>query len=255
MDDLQAWAEAEAEAQEQERERERAEREALARVCDDVKVQSENSRLSTPAQWAEAGFVPAHMTAEDFEMFVYEFLEEERAAREVEAAAEEQAAAEAQAAAEESPDAPEAPAMPEPSASPAPDAPEPVIDSESIVVLVGAHSYYLYHSGIMTAAYAHWAFLAAEDNPMITLVDCAREDSRIYPRPLAAKSLRNPPFRMTDAQIAQAWEAVQASGDYPDIQRTVATNGAAYFYSTDYLSPVYAERLAQWDAVERRHQR
>lgn len=43
------------------------------------------------------------------------------------------------------------------------------IHCEHIVTLVGQHSYYLYDSDLMTKSYAHWAFLAAEDNPMATI--------------------------------------------------------------------------------------
>ena len=56
---------------------------------------------------------------------------------------------------------------------------------------------------------------------------------------------------MTDEQIQQTWEAVRDSGNYPDIERTVASNGDVYYYSTDYLSADYAESLAEYDAVER----
>ena len=82
---------------------------------------------------------------------------------------------------------------------------ELAIDCEHIATLVGAHSYYVYDRSIMTDTYAHWAFLAAEDDRVVTFVECVREDSRVYPRPLAASSLKNPPFRMTDEDIAATW--------------------------------------------------
>ena len=65
------------------------------------------------------------------------------------------------------------------------------IHCEHIVTLVGQHSYYLYDSDLMTKNYAHWAFLAAEDNPLATFVDCVREDGRVYPRPFAAEDSRS----------------------------------------------------------------
>ena len=70
-------ADAEAEA----RARVLAEHNALARVFDDVRAQSASSRLVTPARWAEIGLVPAHLTSDEFEMFVYEYLEDEQNAR------------------------------------------------------------------------------------------------------------------------------------------------------------------------------
>ena len=337
--------------------RELAENNALADVFDDVRKQSADSHLVTPERWPEIGLVPEHMTAEDFEMFVYEWLEDyqaehkdeieaERAAERVKAAAVrsatravgvppkipnrrlEQIEADNEAKAAEAADkAPEAvedsaeaesaagvdastqvdnaveaaesaavaatPAVSEPvPASPdsAAEEEQPAEDDRSpfaglripegyrleqiegewvlvedenaapvrkeikcnrIKVLMGMHSYYLYDETLMTASYARWAFLAAEDNPVVTFVECVREDSRVYPRPYAAECLKNPPFRMTDEQIEETWRTVRDSGNYPDIERTEASNGDVYYYSTQYLESGYAASLAEYDAVER----
>ncbi|WP_298627092.1 hypothetical protein [uncultured Senegalimassilia sp.] len=338
--------------------RELAENNALADVFDDVRKQSADSHLVTPERWPEIGLVPEHMTDEDFEMFVYEWLEDyqaehkdeieaERAAEREKAAAvrsatravgvppkipnrrlaqieadnEEKAvevadkASEAadQGSAEVEPAAADAstqsgnaaqaaesaavaatPAASEPAPASSDEAEtndeQPVEEDRSpfaglripegyrleqiegewvlvedenavpvrkeikcnrIKVLMGMHSYYLYDETLMTASYAHWAFLAAEDNPVVTFVECVREDSRVYPRPYAAECLKNPPFRMTDEQIEETWQAVRDSGNYPDIERTEASNGDVYYYSTQYLESGYAASLAEYDAVER----
>ena len=337
--------------------RELAENNALADVFDDVRKQSANSHLVTPERWPEIGLVPEHMTAEDFEMFVYEWLEDyqaehkdeieaERAAERAKAnavrsatravgvppkipnrrLAQIQADNEAKAAetADKAPEAVEDSAEAEsaagvdasmqvdnaaesaesaavaaaPTASePAPASPDDASEDDQsaeddrspfaglripegyrleqiegewvlvedenaapvrkeikcnrIKVLMGMHSYYLYDETLMTASYARWAFLAAEDNPVVTFVECVREDSRVYPRPYAAECLKNPPFRMTDEQIEETWQAVRDSGNYPDIERTEASNGDVYYYSTQYLESGYAASLAEYDAVER----
>lgn len=337
--------------------RELAENNALADVFDDVRKQSADSHLVTPERWPEIGLVPEHMTAEDFEMFVYEWLEDyqaehkeeieaERAAERAKAAAVRSATravgvppkipnrrleqieadneAKATEAADKAPEAVEDSAEAEsaagvdasvqvddaaesaesaavaatPAASePAPGSPDSAAEDEQpaeddrspfaglripegyrleqiegewvlvedenaapvrkeikcnrIKVLMGMHSYYLYDETLMTASYARWAFLAAEDNPVVTFVECVREDSRVYPRPYAAECLKNPPFRMTDEQIEETWQAVRDSGNYPDIERTEASNGDAYYYSTQYLESGYAASLAEYDAVER----
>ena len=313
--------------------RELAEHNALADVFDDVRAQSAQSALVEPTRWPEIGLVPEHLDAEEFEMLVYEYLEDERAAQaedEADAApvyrtatravgvprafggsepaeaadgvfanAEPEDAEEASAGAVDA----EATACSEVSFDPAaadasgeaiegapatakalegdddpfaglelppgyrlvemegefvlvPDEEaEPVeraIDCSGIVALVGAHSYYLYDRTVMTDAYAHWAFLAAEDDNVVTFVDCVREDSRIYPRPLAASSLGNPPFNLAEDAVAQTWDIVRESGAYPDIQQTTASNGDVYYFSTEHLSPAYAASLAEWDAVERK---
>lgn len=336
--------------------RELAENNALADVFDDVRKQSADSHLVTPERWPEIGLVPEHMTAEDFEMFVYEWLEDyqaehkdeieaERAAERARAAAvrsatravgvppkipnrrlaqieadneakaaeaadkapeavedsaeaESAAGVDASAQVDNAAEAAESAAVATPTASePAPASPDdasegdqPAEDDRSpfaglripegyrleqiegewvlvedenaapvrkeikcnrIKVLMGMHSYYLYDETLMTASYARWAFLAAEDNPVVTFVECVREDSRVYPRPYAAECLKNPPFRMTDEQIEETWQAVRDSGNYPDIERTEASNGDVYYYSTQYLESGYAASLAEYDAVER----
>lgn len=337
--------------------RELAEHNALADVFNDVRKQSADSHLVTPDRWAEIGLVPDHMTPDDFEMFVYEWLEDylaehkdeieaERAAERAKAAAVRSATravgvppkipnrrlaqieadneAKATEAADKAPEAVEDSAEAEsaagvdasvqvddaaesaesaavaatPAASePAPGSPDSAAEDEQpaeddrspfaglripegyrleqiegewvlvedenaapvrkeikcnrIKVLMGMHSYYLYDETLMTASYARWAFLAAEDNPVVTFVECVREDSRVYPRPYAAECLKNPPFRMTDEQIEETWQAVRDSGNYPDIERTEASNGDVYYYSTQYLESGYAASLAEYDAVER----
>ena len=359
-------------------ERELAENNALADVFDDVRRQSSDSQLVVPSRWVELGLVPGHTTSDEFEMLVYEYLEDyrrdhkdeiaaekaerarkassirsatravgvppkipnrrlkqieedekaaaEKAARETsEAEAEKAASGEAVApdgasasrqpadvtdasvALESSPvavdsgssarsDAMEAhtPHVSE-TASAAPDSsadssmdstaaddgpfaglklPEgyklvelegeyvlvpdedaaPVkkeIHCEHIVTLVGQHSYYLYDSDLMTKSYAHWAFLAAEDNPMATFVDCVREDGRVYPRPFAAEDLANPPFRMSASKVEDTWAELQKSGAYPDIERCEASNGDVYFFSTLYMDRTLAESLAEYRSVER----
>ncbi|WP_417757652.1 hypothetical protein [Senegalimassilia anaerobia] len=337
--------------------RELAENNALADVFDDVRKQSADSHLVTPERWPEIGLVPEHMTAEDFEMFVYEWLEDyqaehkdeieaERAAERAKAAAVRSATravgvppkipnrrleqieadneAKAAEAADKAPEAVEDSAEAESAAGvdastqvdnaveaaesaavaatpavsePAPASPDSAAEEEQpaeddrspfaglripegyrleqiegewvlvedenaapvrkeikcnrIKVLMGMHSYYLYDETLMTASYARWAFLAAEDNPVVTFVECVREDSRVYPRPYAAECLKNPPFRMTDEQIEETWQAVRDSGNYPDIERTEASNGDVYYYSTQYRESGYAASLAEYDAVER----
>lgn len=365
-------------------ERELAENNALADVFDDVRRQSSDSQLVVPSRWVELGLVPGHMTSDEFEMLVYEYLEDycrdhkdeiaaekaERARKassirsatravgvppkipnrrlkqieEDEKAAAKKAAREASEAgtATSASGADETTASAGESAAPdatialggavdavapsgvlassqvaaesdssvraeamdvfAPHASEaasaapaelskdgaasgddpfadlklpegyklvelegeyvlvpdedaaPVkkeIHCEHIVTLVGQHSYYLYDSDLMTKSYAHWAFLAAEDNPLATFVDCVREDGRVYPRPFAAEDLANPPFHMSKSKVEDTWAELQKSGEYPDIERCEASNGDVYFFSTLYMDRTLAESLAEYRSVER----
>lgn len=365
-------------------ERELAENNALADVFDDVRRQSSDSQLVVPSRWVELGLVPGHMTSDEFEMLVYEYLEDYRRDHKDEIAAEkaerarkassirsatravgvppkipnrrlkqieEDEKAAAQKAAREASEAgtatsasgaDETKAVAGESAAPdaaislgravdaaapsgvlassevaaesassvrseavdvfAPHASEaasaapaelskdgaassddpfadlklpegyklvelegeyvlvpdedaaPVkkeIHCEHIVTLVGQHSYYLYDSDLMTKSYAHWAFLAAEDNPLATFVDCVREDGRVYPRPFAAEDLANPPFHMSESKVEDTWAELQKSGEYPDIERCEASNGDVYFFSTLYMDRTLAESLAEYRSVER----
>lgn len=365
-------------------ERELAKNNALADVFDDVRRQSSDSQLVVPSRWVELGLVPGHMTSDEFEMLVYEYLEDyrrdhkdeiaaekaerarkassirsatravgvppkipnrrlkqieedekaaaQKAAREtsevgaatsasgadettasagesaapdaaitlggaVDAAAPSGALASSEVAAESAssvraeamdvfaPHASEAAsaAPAEPSKDGAASGDDPFADlklpegyklvelegeyvlvpdedaapvkkeihCEHIVTLVGQHSYYLYDSDLMTKSYAHWAFLAAEDNPLATFVDCVREDGRVYPRPFAAEDLANPPFHMSKSKVEDTWAELQKSGEYPDIERCEASNGDVYFFSTLYMDRTLAESLAEYRSVER----
>ena len=120
-----------------------------------------------------------------------------------------------------------------------------------IRLLMGAESYYLYDDSAMTDAYARWAFLAAEDDPVATFIECVREESSVYPRPMARESLANDPFRMKAEAVEAAFAEARAQGRADDIERVEASNGDVYFCSTTYLTPRRAQALAEWDAVER----
>lgn len=125
-------------------------------------------------------------------------------------------------------------------------------ECEGIRLLMGASSYYLYDSAAMTDSYARWAFLAAEDDPVATFVECVREESAVYPRPMARATLANDPFHLDAAAVEEAFAAAVAQGRAEDIRRIEASNGDVYFFSTRFLTPVRAQALAEWDAVERK---
>ena len=128
---------------------------------------------------------------------------------------------------------------------------DPHSEFAHIRLLMGAESYYLYDDSAMTDAYARWAFLAAEDDPVATFIECVREESSVYPRPMARENLANDPFRMKAEAVEAAFAEARAQGRADDIERVEASNGDVYFYSTTHLSPRRAQALAEWDAVER----
>lgn len=245
----------------------KAEHDALAAAFDMIRERSNEGKLTTPGTWAAAGIVPDHLIPVDFSDLAFdEIIAAQAASAEAQKAAEEavQAAAEkadatsadsgAEDAATRASEADEAAGEHVPSAA-VPDSLDSEIEApewelDDIKVLEGKQTY-LYSSDYMTDTYAHWAFLAEEGDDVLTLVENAREESRLYPRPMLATSLSNKPYHWSAEQIEQVWQAVQESGAYPDIKTCGASNGDQYFYSTDYLSDAQAKALAEWYSVER----
>lgn len=245
----------------------KAEHDALAAAFDMIRERSNEGKLTTPGTWAAAGIVPDHLIPVDFSDLAFdEIIAAQAASAEAQKAAEEAAQAVAEGTNAVSADsgvedaAASAHEVDEAAGEHVPSAVEPdSLDSEieapeweldDIKVLEGKQTY-LYSSDYMTDTYAHWAFLAEEGDDVLTFVENAREESRLYPRPMLATSLSNKPYHWSAEQIEQVWQAVQESGAYPDIKTCGASNGDQYFYSTDYLSDAQAKALAEWYSVER----
>ena len=245
----------------------KAEHDALAAAFNMIRERSNEGKLTTPGTWAAAGIVPDHLIPVDFSDLAFdEIIAAQAASAEAQKAAEEAAQAAAEKADATSADsgvedaATRASETDEAAGGHAPSGAEPdSFDSEieapeweldDIKVLEGKQTY-LYSSDYMTDTYAHWAFLAEEGDDVLTLVENAREESRLYPRPMLTTSLSNKPYHWSAEQIEQVWQAVQESGAYPDIKTCGASNGDQYFYSTDYLSDAQAKALAEWYSVER----
>lgn len=245
----------------------KAEHDALATAFDMIRERSNEGKLTTPGTWAAAGIVPDHLIPVDFSDLAFdEIIAAQAASAEAQKAAEEAAQAAAEKADATSTDsgvedaAASVSEADEAAGENAPSGVEPdSFDSEieapeweldDIKVLEGKQTY-LYSSDYMTDTYAHWAFLAEEGDDVLTLVENAREESRLYPRPMLTTSLSNKPYHWSAEQIEQVWQAVQESGAYPDIKTCGASNGDQYFYSTDYLSDAQAKALAEWYSVER----
>ena len=232
-----------------------------------IRERSNEGKLTTPGTWAAAGIVPDHLIPVDFSDLAFdEIIAAQAASAAAKKVAEEAAqAAVADADAVSADSSVEDVAASDSKADEAADENAPSVDEgdsldseietpewklDDIKVLEGKQTY-LYSSDYMTDTYAHWAFLAEEGDDALTLVDNAREESRLYPRPMLAASLSSKPYYWNAEQIEQAWQAVQESGSYPDIKTCEASNGERYFYSTDYLSDAQAKALAEWYSVER----
>lgn len=231
---------------------------ALATVFDDIRMRAASGELTTPDYWESVGLVPEHLEPAAFTALVFDTIidaqarsEERRAAAE---AAQDAAVADTCEASDDAENADAADAAACEAGEDglaAQDAVMPVWELDDIAVLEGSQVY-LYSTEAMSDSFARWAFLAAENDDVATLVENARHESKIYPRPMKAASLKNRPVYMTDERIEAAFSTVQESGLYPDIKTCSASNGDVYFYSTDHLSDAQAKALAEWESVERR---
>jgi hypothetical protein len=120
---------------------------------------------------------------------------------------------------------------------------------EDIKLMRGSWDTYYFSDHHMTEAYALHLFRIAEKDPAKLVADTVRDESRIYPRPTAAATFLETPFRMTAAELdGVLWQIAQRS-DMSDIKRTNASNGALYLYSSHYLIDVHADSLAEWIEV------
>ena len=123
-----------------------------------------------------------------------------------------------------------------------------------IEVVEGADGVYLFDGTQMTGPYAHWAFLAAEGDPVATFACCVRDESRrIYPRPdggvrLRQRTLAHGPRRRGRGVGEGAFDA----GIRQVIRCTSASNGDVYFYSKRFLDDDHAASLAEWSSVGKR---
>lgn len=200
-----------------------AERAALARLFSCVRHRSSDGNLTPQPLWTQLAEAPDHLDDEAFAQLVAEQLAGRTAGGEE---------------GEEDEDG-------------ARDEGLPPLACDDIAEVHGSAGSSLYSTDVMTDAYATWAHLAEEDDDVATLVACAREESKLYPRPLLAQSLANAPFFLDEERVARAFEAAVASGAYPDLETVRASNDDVYYFSTLHLSRGYARSLAETYSVKR----
>lgn len=85
-----------------------------------------------------------------------------------------------------------------------------------------------------------------KDNALELIADTVRENSRIYPRPVPLVLFVGPPFSMSLDEIEAYRMKMTESKEHSDIVSTATSAGTIFLYSTLYLSPSYAEYLAEW---------
>jgi hypothetical protein len=102
---------------------------------------------------------------------------------------------------------------------------------------------YYHYKPLLSSSYAR--ILSAQDNPLEQLRDTVRENSRIYPRPVALELFQNPPFNMTGEQLEELLHRLADDEQSQDIRYTQTSVGSIYLYSRKYLTDEYADFLAE----------
>jgi hypothetical protein len=120
---------------------------------------------------------------------------------------------------------------------------------DDIKLMRGTKDTYYFSDNHITEAYALHLFRVAERDPARMVADTVRDESRIYPRPTPAYLFLQPPFNMTEAQLDGVLWQISQRNDMTDIRSTTVSNGALYLYSTEYLTVLHAETMAEWNEV------
>ncbi len=210
---------------------------ALDAVLADIRQRSADGKITTPARWRKRAMQPEGCDARAFEEKVLTYIEDHDHSS-GEAHAGRVAIPQDLSALLEGRESSDNENLPE-------------LEVNDIVLLWGKKGAYLYSEALMANNYAHMLFLTAEDDDLGTFVDQVRNESKIYPRPMAASSFRNPPFLWSVAKAKQLFERAQEAGSFPDIKVTVTSVGQWYFYSDLYLRDAQAKALAEFYGVER----
>ncbi len=104
---------------------------------------------------------------------------------------------------------------------------------------------YFFSSQFLSESYAR-ILIQKRADPVLLIVEIARKNSAIYPRPVPLDMFKQSPFDLTLEEI-QAYLAQMAERDeYRDIKQTTSSIGTVFLYSTLHLDPDYASMLAEW---------
>jgi hypothetical protein len=115
----------------------------------------------------------------------------------------------------------------------------------TISVVKGRKDTWYYDESIMTVQYAKIASLIEEKDILHTIAVVTRNDSALYPRPSEFQNFKNPPFYFTEDELLGAQARFTLDEQYADIGVVQASNGGKAFYSSRFLSPVYAQALIE----------
>jgi hypothetical protein len=109
----------------------------------------------------------------------------------------------------------------------------------------------LYSQQFITSSYAKLLARTEGGDPLATIADTVREESRIYPRPTDVRLFLEPPFNMTWDEITAHIDQLLGPETYGDIVKLVASTGTIYLFSEKHMTPGHARSIVEWEEVER----
>jgi len=110
---------------------------------------------------------------------------------------------------------------------------------------VGSGPPYFYSSLFMTGAYAA-ILLQKQGDPLRLIVETVRQNSADYTRPVPLDIFTQSPFDLTQQEVLNDLERLEAMEEFCDIARTTTSASSVFLYSTLYLEPGHASMLAEW---------
>lgn len=104
----------------------------------------------------------------------------------------------------------------------------------------------------MLPAYAATLLRVKDEDLLALIADTVRNESKTYPRATRVELFEGPPYRLTKEVLETVLQEMEGMREMEDIQRTRASNGTEFLFSTRHLTPFYAGKLAEWEEVESR---
>ena len=104
---------------------------------------------------------------------------------------------------------------------------------------------YLHSEEHISGSYARILARADADDPLATMAETIREESRVYPRVTSLATFTEEVFDIEPARLDDYVEQMLSSEEYADIQKVVMSNGAVYLFSDRHLDPRLAARQAE----------
>jgi hypothetical protein len=92
--------------------------------------------------------------------------------------------------------------------------------------------------------------LAEEKDIYNTIATLVRFNCKTYPRPTSLTSLTIAPISLDRKKAQDAIKIMKKREEYNDIQTIVVSNGEPYYFSTQFITAVYAQSLAQYEEVD-----